>query len=173
MNDYPTVAFNLGAGYIDDAKVNALAKKALSAEDLARADLLDLIVDADGDQITDDTDDIYISDVPRKAHVAFHTKSYGSDGDAILLGSDYKTPATIDEVLSAYFAGGAHVFGYKPKMGYNSVKIDGFIALEGKDFVLAVCGSVNFKIVGATSEMFFEKFNRYFAGNLINKNHRY
>lgn len=36
MNDYPTVAFNLGAGYIDDAKVNALAKKALSAEDLAR-----------------------------------------------------------------------------------------------------------------------------------------
>lgn len=187
MSDYPTVAFSLGAGYIDDAKVNALAlkvdalaQKAIPTKDgeselysLARINLLDLIMDADGDQITDDTGDTYIADVPRKAHVAFYTKSYGSDSDTILLGPDNKTPATIDEVLSAYFAGGVHVFIYQPERFYSSVKIDGFVAREDNDFVLAVCGSLNFKIVGATSEMFFEKFNRYFAGNLIKKNHTY
>lgn len=84
MSDYPTVAFTLGTGYVDDAKVNALereveglkaqvetlAQKALPTEDgesaldfLARIDLLDLIVDADGDQITDNTGDTYIAAV--------------------------------------------------------------------------------------------------------------
>lgn len=75
MSDYPTVAFNLGAGYIDDAKVNEVAEKveamqkdvtdlnakSLPTDDgetgmdfLARIDAYDLLTDAEGDYIADD-----------------------------------------------------------------------------------------------------------------------
>ena len=84
---------------------------------------------------------------------------YMSATAGCLLGPDNKTPATIDEVLSAYFAGVAYVS--------TGTKINGFRISSGSDTVFISAdewnGTTACKISGSDSAAFLEKFNAYFA----------
>lgn len=84
---------------------------------------------------------------------------YMSTTAGCLLGPDNKTPATIDEVLSAYFAGVAYVS--------TGTKINGFRISSGSDTVFISAdewnGTTTCKISGLNSAAFLEKFNAYFA----------
>lgn len=89
------------------------------------------------------------------APVMFHV----SAAAGYLLGPDNKNPATIDELLPAYFAGAAYLD--------TGTKINGFRISDqgGRVFVAADewNGFGTFAISGLAPATFLEKFNAYFA----------